>query len=96
MQKRHALGLIKVNNNIIVQNAPVDKKFWDVYLKCCANEASLEGVDLIKAEKKINYGYHLYFDKTDLSASVVCFKIRFMNVEEEPKIKEHEKVQQPA
>ena len=96
MQKRHALGLIKVNNNIIVQNAPVDKKFWDVYLKCCANEASLEGVDLIKAEKKINYGYHLYFDKTDLSASVVCFKIRFMNVEEESKTKEHEEIQQPT
>ena len=96
MSKKCAFGLIKVNNNIIVQNVPVDKKFWDVYLKCCANEASLEGVELIKTERKVNYGYHLYFDKIDMSASVVCFKVRFMNIEENPKTKEHEEIQQPA
>lgn len=94
--KRIALGMIKVNNNIIIQNAPVDKKFWDVYLKCCANESSLNGVELIKVLRKINYGYHLYFDNIDLSASVVCFKIRFMDNKEQPKTEEHEKIQQLA
>lgn len=97
MLNRTPIGMIKVDNNIIVKNAPVDRKFWDVYLKCCANCASLDGMQLIKSSKRSTYGYHLYFDPIDMTASVVSFRIRLMKLgSDEIKQENHETIQQPA
>lgn len=97
MLKRTPLGMIKVNNDIIVQNAPVDRKFWDVYLKCCASVGSLDGVELVKSSRRSTRGYHIYFDQIDMTATVVSFRIRVMKLgSEEIKENSHETVQQPA
>lgn len=92
MLKRRALGMIKVDKDIIIKNSPVDKKFWDVYLKCCAAQ-KLNDVELIRVSRQATSGYHLYFDKIDMTSSVVSFKIRFMAFEEEPIDVEYEEVQ---
>ena len=97
MSDRIALGMIKVNSDIIVRNAPIDKKFWDIYLKCCANEKSIKGVEIVRVIRRSTFGYHLFFDPVDMTSSVVSFKIRIMKMsQEESKQEEHETVQQLA
>lgn len=95
MLKRKALGMIKVNKDIIIKNSPIDKKFWDIYLKCCAAQ-KLNDVELVRVMRRTAFGYHLYFDPIDMTSTVVSFKIRFMTCEEEPIDVKYEEVQQPT
>lgn len=92
---RRPVGMIKVNNDIIIKNAPVDKKFWDVYLKCCANQASLSDVETVRIVRRSTFGYHLYFDPIDMTATVISFKIRIIKEKyEDSKAETHEAIQQ--